>query len=217
MASAESPWTKVGVIAGILSTVLGVAGVALAAGWSPLPEENTRVAARIVRPAAASGTAPSTVDGPADRAVPAPDPQLPGAPGPTATAGAPRTEPGAPRPESGTAAPAPGATTAGAPAAPRIASDETRLATLPCGQEPGFASAQTHAVTSIQFYNQLDVPVDIHWLDFEGKRRPWTSLPARGTVKLQTYLSHYWVATAAGGCVGIYAAREYPGAAIIQR
>jgi hypothetical protein len=203
----EGRWTKIGVVAGVMSMVSGFVGLAYVAVWPPfgvtdstLPKAAASASPTGTTPAGTqtSPQAPDFVRETAGVAAPGP-----GDPGRAASRPAQTPEPGQ------QTAPPTGQTE-------RIAPDEARLTTLDCAQESGFSSARTVEVTSIQFYNERSEPIAVHWLDFDGNRQPWTTLEPRTKVKLQTYISHFWVAsTTSGTCLGVYAARSNPGAAVV--
>jgi hypothetical protein len=203
----EGRWTKIGVVAGVMSMVSGFAGLGYVAIWPPFGAADPTVP-RAAASASPTGTAPG---------APHASPQAPeSARGPAAVAAPGPAVPG--RAASPPAQPAEPGRRSAPPTdrAERIAADETRLTSLDCAQEPGFSSARTVEVTSIQFYNERSEPIAVYWLDFDGNRQPWTTVEPGARVKLQTYISHFWVAgTTSGSCLGIYAARSNPGAAVV--
>jgi hypothetical protein len=92
-----------------------------------------------------------------------------------------------------------------------------------CSLEPTLRSIEGTVSTSIRFVNQTAGPVTAYWLDYEGQRVFYNTLPAgQNTLPAgqsydqQTYLTHPWVVTdATGACLGIWFPTESPGVALI--
>jgi hypothetical protein len=47
----------------------------------------------------------------------------------------------------------------------------------------------------IEFSNQLDFPVIVHWINFDGKRRSYFPLDPQEEIKWGTYAGHTWLVT----------------------
>ena len=86
---------------------------------------------------------------------------------------------------------------------------------LPAGRVP-HPSQTTGPETEITFVNQLPAPVDLFWVDPDGKRVAYGSL-APGERKTQhTFAGHVWLVTGRTGFVlGVFEAEAKPGVATI--
>ncbi len=70
--------------------------------------------------------------------------------------------------------------------------------------------------TSITFTNQTAVEVRIYWLDTDGGRKPYATIPAGGTHRQQTFVGHLWLATDTKGReLGRFEATDEDGIAVI--
>ena len=49
--------------------------------------------------------------------------------------------------------------------------------------------------TVVLFSNQLDYPVVVYWVDFNGKREPFIQLWPGRSKRLSTYAGHLWLIT----------------------
>jgi dipeptidyl aminopeptidase/acylaminoacyl peptidase len=81
---------------------------------------------------------------------------------------------------------------------------------------PGLRSRTTGEQTEITFANRTGGPVDLYWLDPEGQRREYGSVPAGESRRLRTYAGHTWlVTTAEGAPLAVFVAEERGGSAEI--
>ncbi len=101
-----------------------------------------------------------------------------------------------------------------------------------CEQEPSLKSLKSDTATAIKFTNPTNQPVNVYWLNYEGKRdqrgyflfapypsgQPETVVLAPGKfVSRNTFLTHPFVITDAGGkCLGIYQPMKEPGLVVIK-
>jgi hypothetical protein len=78
-----------------------------------------------------------------------------------------------------------------------------------CAEEARLASQRTNIETRLIFRNASSRPVQLFWLDYDGRRRPHLSLAPGETGVQPTFFSHPWlVADSSGRCVAIYFARR---------
>jgi VHL beta domain len=78
------------------------------------------------------------------------------------------------------------------------------LATVACDAEPTLRSTSGDAPVLIRFLNLRAEPVELIWLDYDGKRKSYGLLDAGAARDQRTYLSHPWiVANASGICIDI--------------
>jgi hypothetical protein len=73
------------------------------------------------------------------------------------------------------------------------------LQPLSPGFEPSVRSVNSNTPTSVEFVNLTSQTVDIYWLDFEGDRVHYASLPSRQSYIQPTYFTHPWVVTTRQG------------------
>lgn len=79
------------------------------------------------------------------------------------------------------------------------------------------ASPITSDESSIRFINQTPVDLRIEWLDYEGKRKHYTTLKPNAEHDQHTFAGHVWVAVdAKGKFFGIYEAGASAGDALID-
>lgn len=77
-----------------------------------------------------------------------------------------------------------------------------------CAEENALFSQQTDIQSRLIFRNSLGQPVQLFWLDYDGRRRPYMSLTPGETGVQPTFFTHTWlVADASGRCLAIYDAR----------
>ena len=106
--------------------------------------------------------------------------------------------------------------------------DKDRLATnsppqnpgetaLDCGLETSLRSEKFDRPTRVEFINKLQIVIQLFWLNYEGQRVFYNSLPPGKSYVQQTYVTHPWVATnAAGGCLSIYQPSSTPRTVILH-
>jgi hypothetical protein len=74
-----------------------------------------------------------------------------------------------------------------------------------CDAEANYASQPSRESTDITFVNRSDKPVKVYWLNFQGKRILYQSLPPGGRHTQQTFVGHNWlVATLTEQCIEIF-------------
>ena len=74
-----------------------------------------------------------------------------------------------------------------------------------CPGEASFRSANSNHPTSIVFRNESGSTRQLHWLDFNGRRVSYATLPPGGEYSINTYVGHPWVSTdTTGRCVAIF-------------
>jgi hypothetical protein len=80
----------------------------------------------------------------------------------------------------------------------------TELEALPCDLEPTLRSTNSDAPAVVKFVNQRTEPVELIWLDFNGRRKSRGLLAPGATRDQRTFLTHPWViSTPSGSCVGV--------------
>ena len=69
----------------------------------------------------------------------------------------------------------------------------------------GVRSLRSELETRITFVNRSDQPIQTHWLDFDGKRKLYETVPPGKQVDQPTFVMHPWVVTdARGRAWGVY-------------
>jgi von Hippel-Lindau disease tumor supressor len=63
------------------------------------------------------------------------------------------------------------------------------------GELKGLKSINSGLDTTITFVNRTSQPVKIHWLDYDGKRKPYETLPPGQQCDQPTYVGHPWLVT----------------------
>ena len=87
---------------------------------------------------------------------------------------------------------------------------------LPAGRMP-HPSQTTGPETEITFVNQLPAPVDVFWIDPDGKRVPYGNLAPGQRRTQHTFAGHVWVVTGRAGIVlAVFEAEAKPGLAVIS-
>ena len=100
-------------------------------------------------------------------------------------------------------APPPPVVSGGPPQATPIGGD------FSCAEERTLRSQRTNLQSRIVFRNGLAQTVQLYWLDYDGRRRPYLSLSPGETGVQPTFFSHIWVVADPGGrCLAIYFARR---------
>jgi hypothetical protein len=78
------------------------------------------------------------------------------------------------------------------------------LEVLPCDREPTLRSTSGDVPASVRFLNQRTEPIELIWLDYDGKRKSYGAVPAGSTHEQKTFLTHPWIiATSSGTCLEI--------------
>ncbi len=87
---------------------------------------------------------------------------------------------------------------------------------LPAESTP-HPSRASEVDTKIKFLNRLGKTVNLFWVNDEGKRIAYGSIPAGGSFSQNTYAGHVWlVTTDAGEPIAAYTARRQPGVAVVD-
>jgi dipeptidyl aminopeptidase/acylaminoacyl peptidase len=98
-----------------------------------------------------------------------------------------------------------------------VPKDEQTISSLPAGRRVR-PSRQTGAETSITFLNRTDGPVDVFWVDSEGRRQRYATVDSGGQHRQHTYAGHVWLVTdKTGGTLGVFTATEEGGDAVIDK
>lgn len=80
-----------------------------------------------------------------------------------------------------------------------------------CDAEASYASQPSNESTGITFVNHGENPVKVYWLNFQGGRVLYKSLPPGGGYTQQTFIGHNWiVTTSTEQCIGIFATAPPP-------
>ena len=78
-----------------------------------------------------------------------------------------------------------------------------------CAEEGTLVSQRTEIQSRLIFRNGLAQPVQLFWLDYDGRRRPYLSLGPGETGVQPTFFTHPWVVADLGGrCLAIYYGRR---------
>lgn len=76
-----------------------------------------------------------------------------------------------------------------------------------CEREFDFASRPPQAPTGMTFVNLSEQTVRIYWLDFNGYRKLYQTIPPGGRTTQKTFMGHNWlVAGVDDRCIGIFKA-----------
>jgi hypothetical protein len=78
-----------------------------------------------------------------------------------------------------------------------------------CAEEGTLRSQKSNLQSRLIFTNRLPFPVQLHWLDYNGRREPRLTLAPGETGVQPTFFTHPWLAAdSSGRCVAIYFARR---------
>jgi len=83
--------------------------------------------------------------------------------------------------------------------------------------QPDLRSARTEEPARLVIRNLTAWPVNLYWLDFDGVRKAYASIPAFGFALQNTYLQHAWLVTGADGTARARALAVQPGSVITLR
>ena len=79
---------------------------------------------------------------------------------------------------------------------------------LTCAREPDLRSLSSEESLHIVFHNTTQTPLTLTWLDFNGRRVSYATLPPGESYRQQTYVTHPWLALDADGhCVAAFLPR----------
>ncbi len=74
-----------------------------------------------------------------------------------------------------------------------------------CPAEAGLRSTNGQHSTQIKFVNDGPQPLSIFWLDYQGKRVFYKTIPSRASHQQQTFVTHPWVIVdEQQRCQGVY-------------
>lgn len=90
------------------------------------------------------------------------------------------------------------------------------LPMVSAGREKTLRSEQSAIATTVQFVNRTPRPMQIFWLDFQGQRKLYNTLPGNSQFVQTTFAGHPWVVVDDGKVRGIYIPRPEPGRAVIS-
>jgi von Hippel-Lindau disease tumor supressor len=76
-----------------------------------------------------------------------------------------------------------------------IARSDAAAETRHAGELKGLRAANSGLATSITFVNRSSETVKVYWLDFEGKRKLYETVPAGQQCHQPTFVLHPWVVT----------------------
>ena len=88
--------------------------------------------------------------------------------------------------------------------APPARTGSIQLSSLPLSQSLELKSQNSDTPTNITFTNATCDPVLLYWIDFDGNRVLYATIPAGESYVQNTYLTHPWVVTNALGDIGLY-------------
>jgi hypothetical protein len=91
------------------------------------------------------------------------------------------------------------------------------LTPLPPYREGGARSITSDRPTAIDFVNARAERVLVYWLDYFGRRVLYRVLPAGGSYRQQTYVTHPWVVTTVDGeALAVFLPADRPARATIR-
>jgi dipeptidyl aminopeptidase/acylaminoacyl peptidase len=97
-----------------------------------------------------------------------------------------------------------------------VAAGATNLHALAVAEAPR-ASKRTGPETTLHFINHTTGPVELFWLDFDGKRKSYGKIAAGKARDMSTYAGHVWlIANEAGKALAVFEAGEEPAEADIR-
>lgn len=80
-----------------------------------------------------------------------------------------------------------------------------------CSEEPRLKSVASGTATAINFINNSSQPIKAHWIDYQGRRKLYSEIPAGQSFSVNTYVFHPWVVTTPGGdCLQIFMPESTP-------
>ena len=84
-------------------------------------------------------------------------------------------------------------------------------------RQAGLRSARTAAPARLVIRNLTAWPVNVYWLDFDGVRKPYASIPAFGFALQDTYVQHAWLVTGPDGAARALTVAIEPGSVVTVR
>jgi hypothetical protein len=91
----------------------------------------------------------------------------------------------------------------------------TDLAPLPPKAEGQTRSRNDQPATQVLVINKTKKPIQMYWLDFEGKRRNYGTVVPGGVSSQGTYATHAWLVESGGKCLGIFVADRTIGRIVV--
>jgi hypothetical protein len=91
----------------------------------------------------------------------------------------------------------------------------TDLAPLPPKTEGQIRSRNDQPATQVLVINKTSKPIQMYWLDFEGKRRNYGTVVPGGVSSQGTYVTHAWLIESGGECLGIFVADRTIGRIVV--
>lgn len=90
---------------------------------------------------------------------------------------------------------------------PAAATSWSGVTEYPCASESALASSAYAYSTTIRFENSRNEGVSLYWLNYQGQRVWYASIPSGYYVLQQTFATHPWVIVSASGvCLDIFVA-----------
>jgi dipeptidyl aminopeptidase/acylaminoacyl peptidase len=97
-----------------------------------------------------------------------------------------------------------------------VSENEQTSSSLPARAQPR-PSTRTGKETSITFINRTEHDVEVYWIDSEGQRQHYATIPAGQQHRQHTYDGHVWLVTEKdGNRAAVFVAAEEPAEAIID-
>ena len=89
--------------------------------------------------------------------------------------------------------------------------------TVDCETESTLRSLESSVSTFINFTNSSTSPLQIYWLNYQGRRQHYESLKPSESYRQQTFVTHPWVvAELSGRCLAIYIPTEMTISAVLD-
>jgi type II secretory pathway pseudopilin PulG len=86
-----------------------------------------------------------------------------------------------------------------------------------CSIEGTLRSVSTSPASTIEFLNKTANTIKIYWIDYSGARQYYVDLPPNQSATEQSYDTHPWVVTDAGGnCLDVFVAGKTASLATVQ-
>lgn len=105
-----------------------------------------------------------------------------------------------------------------ASATPQPAPPPARSGGYGCSEEGRAFSQRSNIPARMIFHNESSREIELFWLDYDGRRRPYMSLAPGETGVQPSFFSHPWLVADRGGrCLGIYYARRGDAEFVIGR
>jgi hypothetical protein len=87
-----------------------------------------------------------------------------------------------------------------------------------CLQERSVRSLEGSSSTEITFINNSANTISTYWIDYEGRRKFYNSVPPGSSYVQPTYVTHPWVVTNSQElCLGLYMPSPTPSRVVIVR